>query len=463
MAGPRKSERKARDLRRLLRAPRARALSAVLVAVTTMTVTCEAFDGTSTRHLSAALVFAGVLEAAARYFAYRGSRARALLEVAPEIASGLSLFVPASARPAFFLLRYARSLRLFGLLEPSLRDARPGSRALVRVALAVGLAATVGTVALWTFERTEGGAGSPSQVLSAVLYSLIAGEPIPGPPSSVGGRITIGLVIASGLASFATVAGTVGAVVAERMRAGGSVIDWEDLEGHLVICGWNSKAEVVVREYREAVQGDEVPIVVISDVGPEPAFSNPSLRKDVHFLDADFTDVWALERAGITRASKCILVSDTSHGRSERDADARTVLAALTVERLNPDIYTCAEVHSRDCVGHLRIAHVDDYVVSGEHSAFLLAQSAVTRGVMGVFQELLTFEYGMKFSAVPVPRPWIGSDFMRAMTVLKSEHDAILVGVRRQDGKTIVNPASHRLAEGEHLVVIAKGTFSLDA
>lgn len=431
------------------------------MVLTTVVVTREALGASSTRLSSAALIFVGVVEGAARYFAFRGTRARALLEVAPELVSGLSLLVPGSARSALFLLRYARSLRLFGLLEPSLRDSRPGSRALARVVMAVCLTTTIGTVALWTFERAEAVAGPPSQVLSAVLYSLVAGEPIPGPPNSLGGRITIGLVIVSGLVSFATVAGTVGAVVAERMRAGGSVIDWEDLEGHLVICGWNSKAEVVVREFREAFQGDEVPIVVISDVGAEPVFSNPNLRKHVHFLDADFTDVWALERAGITRAAKCILVSDTSRGRSERDADARTVLAALTVERLNPDIYTCAEVHSRDCVGHLRIAHVDDYVVSGEHSAFLLAQSAVTRGVMGVFQELLTFEYGMKFSAVPVPPSWLGSDFVRAMTVLKTDHDAILVGVRSRNGKTLVNPASHTLAEGEHLVVIAKGTLRL--
>jgi voltage-gated potassium channel len=449
-------------LRSLLRSHRARGLSALAVLATSIAVTVELVGMVPTHWASAALLFMGAIEGVARYLAFRGGRARALLEVTPEVVATFALLVPGDARPAWMMLAYARSVRLFGLLEPSLRAVTPSTRALARVALGLTLSCAIGSVALWQFEHADGvGAGTPSQVISAVVYSLVAGEPIPAPPMSVGGRITIGLVIVSGLVSFATVAGTVGAVVAERMRAGGNVVDWEDLEGHLVICGWNSKAEVVVREFREAVQG-EVPIVVISDAGPEPVFSDSNLRKDVHFLDADFTDLRALERAGIRRASKCILVSDTSRGRSERDADARTVLAALTVERLNPHIYTCAEVHSRDCVGHLRIAHVDDYVVSGEHSAFLLAQSAVTRGVMGVFQELLTFEYGMKFSAVPVPRSLVGGEFVRTMTVLKNEHDAILIGVRRRDGKTLVNPTSHILEEGEHLVVIAKGALRFD-
>ena len=76
----------------------------------------------------------------------------------------------------------------------------------------------------------------------------------------------------------------------------------------------------------------------------EPEFTDPALRQRVHFPNDDFTKVATLEKAGIHRANTCIILSDMSQGRSVQDADARTILAALTVEKLNLDIYTCAEI-----------------------------------------------------------------------------------------------------------------------
>ena len=66
-----------------------------------------------------------------------------------------------------------------------------------------------------------------------------------------------------------------------------------------------------------------------------PTFADPTLKSYVQFLNEDFTKVEALEKAGVHRASKCIILSDTGRGRKDRDADARTILAALTIEKLN--------------------------------------------------------------------------------------------------------------------------------
>lgn len=407
-----------------------------------------------------ALTGAAVAEGLVRAWGEPRGWRRGALRSFPELV--LVPTLAAAPGSPLLLLRFARLLRLFALAEPSSRRLRPSTRALVRVGLVATLALFVGSVAIYVFERHENPSlATPSLSFTAALFSMVAGEPIPMPPVTWGGRAAIGLVIGAGLAVFATVAGTVGAVVTDAIRTGGPMVDWEDLEGHLIICGWNRKAEVLVREVHSAMSETGV-IVVITDADGEPSFQDPGLRRHVQFLQADFTEVASLERAGVRRATKCILLSDTSRGRSERDADARTVLAALTIERLNPEVYTCAEVHTRDHVAHLRMGNVNDVVVSGEHSAFLLAQAALTKGVMGLFEELLTLEYGNKFTTVDVPPHWVGKTFDALLVALKREHEALLVGVRSADGRVSLNPKDHTFAKGEALVLLASRDVVLD-
>lgn len=439
-----------------------RTAGATLVAASATSTLLELGDASPSWVHVAGLALTGVtvVEGLVRAWTDPRGRRRGALRSLPELAL-LPTLAAAPGSP-LLLLRFARLLRLLPLAEPSAKHLRPGTRALLRVGLVATLALFVGSVAIYVFERHENPSlGTPSLSFTAALFSMVAGEPIPMPPVTWGGRAAIGLVIATGLAVFATVAGTVGAVVTDAIRTGGPMVDWEDLAGHLIICGWNRKAELLVREVQSAKTVADV-IVVVTDADGEPSFQDPGLRRHVQFLHADFTEVATLERAGVRRAAKCILLSDTSRGRSERDADARTVLAALTIERLNPAVYTCAEVHTRDHVAHLRMGNVNDVVVSGEHSAFLLAQAALTKGVMGLFEEIMTLEYGNKFTTIEVPTRWIGKTFDALLVTLKQEHEALLVGVRSADGKVTLNPKAHTFAKGEALVLLASRDVLLD-
>lgn len=441
---------------------KARVVTLVLVVASIATTYAQIAAPRSVLAHALGLVLTGfaLLEGLMRLAAARsGTRRQVLAACVPELVAAASLAVPAGS--PLLLLRYARALRLFSVARPTVARLRGSARALVRVGLAASIVLVVGGSALLALERDVNPAlASPDRAAWSVLYSMVAGEPIPAPPETWGGRVVSAIVIATGLATFATAAGTVGAIVTEAIRIGGPMVAWDELEGHIVICGWNRKAELIVREVLSA-RATEAPVVVITDGEGEPAFVDAALRASVQFLQADFTEVAMLERAGVSRAKKCILLSDTSRGRSERDADARTILAALTIERLNRDVYTCAEVHTRDHLPHLRMGNVNDVVVSGEHSAFLLAQAALTTGVMQVFEELLTLEYGSKFVTVALPSRWVGKAFREVLAILKDEHDALLVGVRRGGGRVELNPKGHTFAESDALVVITTGDLVL--
>jgi len=317
------------------------------------------------------------------------------------------------------------------------------------------------TAALLAFESGKNAALSTfSDAFWFSLYSIFATQPTPNPPLTLGGRIVSLVLIFVGLSTFALFTGSVSAAVLHRLRNEGAAMDWEDLEGHLVICGWNRKAEIIVREYDAAHRDDPMPVVVIAPIGGEqPTFADPNLRKRVLFLDDDFTKVSALQKAGIDKATTCIVLSDWTRGRNERDADARTILAALTVEKLNPSCYTCAELNRREYAQHLALGAVDDFVIGGEHSAFLLAQAALNRGTLNVFSELLSYEYGHKFCRIEVPKEFLGKPFVDAFVEMKKKKNVTLVAVMDEAGKSHINPAERVLAKSDSLVVIAAHDF----
>ena len=291
------------------------------------------------------------------------------------------------------------------------------------------------------------------------VYSLFAGEPIPAPPKTLGGRIVTVFVMFMGLTIFAMLTGTVSAFMVDRLQSEGRPMDWEELHDHLIICGWNRKAEIIVREFHASHAGD-MPIGVIAQLERAPQLA-PEIQRHVQFLNDDFTRVQALKQAGIDRATTCIILSDTTHGRSEQDADARTILAALTVEKLNPQVYTCAELLDGSYASHLQMGQVNDYVVSGEYSGYILAQAALNRGLMDLITELLTYEHGNGFYRATLPDKWLGRSYADVYTELKRTQNAILVGVQPEGKKVQINPADHTFGAGDQLVMISDRTVKL--
>ncbi len=423
-----------------------------------------------------------MVELSLRYFAAPRKRAF-LAEFWLDIIAVLPLFhIFPIARP-LRLLRLVRVLRLFGTISrlssrfPSIL--RRGAAEFIFVCGLLILTVIFGTGAMMMMERA--GRKSPAAVAQEnvkpdaipddetftfensfwfSVYSLFAGEPTPIAPRTLGGKIVAVFIMFMGLTIFAMFTGTFSAFMVERFRTEERTVEWDDFQDHIIICGWNAKAEIIVQEYQATAKTRSIPIAVVAQIEKPPTMGD-ELRENVNFLNDDFTRVAALEKAGVHRARTCIILADTSGGRSEQDADARTILAGLTVEKLNPKVYTCAELVNRSYATHLKMGHVNDYVVSGEYSAYMLAQSAMNRGLMGVFTQLLTYQHGNEFYRVALPAIWHGKSFNDLLALLKQKHDAILVAVCQSEGEMVVNPKEHTFGPGDEIVVIAESEIEL--
>ncbi len=364
------------------------------------------------------------------------------------------------------LLRLLRLLRLIGLFNrhASLFQSLLGRGAPEYIIICGLIILTVcfGTFSLVAIESSSYPQWrSLDRAFWSSFYMLFSGQPLPGVPRTLLGNLIITFILFMNATIFAMFTGTISAFMVEKLRMEGQVKDWEQFSNHLILCGWNKKAEIIVRQYKAAHKNDDTPVVIIAQLDEALSLIDAKLKEQVRFINDDFTKVAVLEKAGIRRAKTCIILSDKSLGRSDQDADARTILAALTVERLNPDVYTCAELINREYGSHLEMGKVNDYVVSEEQNGYLLAQAALNPGLMGVINELLIGKQSNQFYRIPIGSTWVGKTFLELFAHLKQVHNAILIAVCNPSGVFQLNPSNYRFQHEDYIIVIAEQKVQL--
>lgn len=417
------------------------------------------------------ITYVFIVELTLRYLAAT-SKKQYFFEFWLDILAVVPQFRAFRAFRAMRLLRLFRILRFLGVATrianhfPSIFR-RGTTEYLVMCALLV-VTVVFSTVLMMSFEKSTISADIPETEQFTFensfwfsVYSLFAGEPTPMTPTTRSGRIVAVFVMFMGLTIFAMFTGTVSAYMVETFRVEKNNYDLDDVEDHIIICGWNTKTEIIIKEFRASARSRKTPIIVIADVDLAKLGVTGEVTKEFLFIRDDFTRVTALERAQISRAKTCIILADISQGRSEQDADARTILAALTCESMNPEVYTCAELMNRSYGGHLDLGRVNDYVVSGEYAGYMLAQAAMNHGLMGVLEELLTHQHGQVFYRVRVPDDWEGKNYIDCMIELKKKYNATLVAVQHENGEMTVNPDEHIFETGDEMVIMSKGEITL--
>ncbi len=220
------------------------------------------------------------------------------------------------------LLRLLRILRLLGIFSRYASSFpyifRRGAVEYIVVSGLIALTVLFCTGAILALEPDNPDVDTFPEALWYSIYTLLSGEPIPAAPQSVAGKLLVVFVMFMGMTVFAMFTGTVSAFMVERISKEGRAVQWSEFSGHTVICGWNRKAEIIVREFQAANKISTTPIVVIAELDGEPDFQDASLKSKVQFLNDDFTKISALETAGIHRARTCIVLSDTGPAQRAR-------------------------------------------------------------------------------------------------------------------------------------------------
>jgi voltage-gated potassium channel len=311
-------------------------------------------------------------------------------------------------------------------------------------------ALVVGTVAFYVIEGPRQEGVGFVEWFWSTFFTMISGDFVEVKPTTAAGKVLVTILIFFGIGFVSIVTASIAsALVVEKLEAGRGMKKLH-LRDHILICGWNSGARTILDELATAANGRDLVVVAELEEDPTEAYG-----KTVHFVRGDCTDEAILTRAAAPKAHTAIVLADASGGRSYDDADARTILTVLTVETLNREVYTCAElVHHKNRL-HLERVHVDEVVVSGEYGGKILAHSALYHGMSQVLADLLTGDEGSEFYRVAVPEEIRGQDFEIALDYFRREHRALVIAVLREE-KAYVNPeVGFLLEEGDELAVIA--------
>ncbi|MGM0595955.1 MAG: TrkA-related ion transporter [Myxococcota bacterium] len=211
-------------------------------------------------------------------------------------------------------------------------------------------------------------------------------------------------------------------------------MELRELKNHFVICGWNRSGKIIVKELQAEVATSCAPIVIITEMEEPPVFDKNKVNLGmIHFVRDDYTSRDVLKKVQIDKARAAILLADKSKPRSDQDRDARTILAALIIEKLSPGIFTSAELLQRENQVHLSMADVEDVVVGDEYMGNLIAHSSRTWGLVKVMDELLTSTRGNQFYKTKAPGEIIGLKLKDALGIIKEQYDGIIFSIETED------------------------------
>lgn len=377
------------------------------------------------------------------------------------------------------ILRVLRLLRLFragfmvnrwlSRLESTFAR---GYREYLVVTIVAATMILTGSMSIYILEGGRNpGIGSFAQSVWWATFTMMAGEPVGAEPQTAQGRVVLLIMMLGGMTVFALLTGTISALMVERLRGSLEARDMqiEELEDHIIVCGWNRGGPRLVAELGQSVEYADRAVVLIADLprdeDPEIDFRHIG-RDRVFVVRADYTRIQVLKDCGIHRAGLAILLADKLGQRSDQDRDARTVLAALSIEKLNPSIFTCAELLHQENAHPLKLAGVEEIVIASELSSTIMAHASLNDGLVGLIDEILTSSYGNAFHKSDLPEDWTGFSFEDVMLRLRTDHHALLVAAeRRHESGTgwvqHVNPLDFQFRAGDRLVFLSRESLHL--
>jgi voltage-gated potassium channel len=261
-------------------------------------------------------------------------------------------------------------------------------------------------------------------------------------PITFAGR-TIGIIcMLSGpilMVSFIT---SIGVEVYNRWMKGARGMAQIKSVGHLIICGWNKKAEDIIGEIRQS-QLKDLPITVIDNT----IDTKPVDDARISFVKGNASELGVLERANIAQAKFAIVLAD----HSTTAADQKTVLTVLSIEKRNPSIVTCAELNDTNNEEYLRNAGCDIIVNSSSMSSRLLAMSLVNPSINNIIRELISQE-GNEVYRVALPKRYYNHTFIEIMTELKKSYGVMIIGIERE-GKSLINPSGSEILKADDFLL----------
>lgn len=317
---------------------------------------------------------------------------------------------------------------------------------LFRVFLLMLVILLIGAIGLMFFEEKI------DSVVDALWWAIVTTTTVGYgdiyPVSAVGRVIGVFLMI-FGIGTLGVFTASISSYfVDRRMKEDRGMKEYE-YTNHYIICEWSERTREIINELRVDERTKNTPVVIISD-----RLDHKPLDDDlVGFIRGQVNDE-TLKRANIKDAQTAIILGDESMDPTSRDA--RVVLAGLTIESLNPDVYTIAELVEVANVNHCKHAHINEVIVGNELVSMMISSSAKDHGLSKIVSDILTSQQGHELVKRDVPPDLAGKPYLEVLNSVKERYDATLVGIQHENLQLTTNPpVDYPVKEDDRLIIIA--------
>ena len=220
------------------------------------------------------------------------------------------------------------------------------------------------------------------------------------------------------------------------------------LEDHYIVCGYGRMGNGIVEGLLER---DEPFIIIDSDPSKEEIFRS----KKVLFLIGDATQESTLLEAGIDRAKSLLALLPS---------DADNLYLAIAAKEVNPDIYLVSQALYEIAEKRLRKSGADRVI-----SPYKIASHHALHAAVTLMPEK-NFEIGRTEIGVPVSIREVivnkGSQLVGKTIIdsnLKSEYDILVVGIKKETGEVLINPAPTDEIHEKDMLVLAGQNHNISA
>ncbi len=200
-------------------------------------------------------------------------------------------------------------------------------------------------------------------------------------PHTVMGKIITITIIIGGVIAVAAFTALMTSMLVERTITAKKDYEMlDELNHHLVICGFKTPRKEVLESFKRHYNTNIV-IVYPEDV--------PELKKllEEHHLKwakGEYNNEAVLREAHIERADKVMILNDHNEY-----ADAKVLETVILIRSLNSNVYIIAEIIDPKYENYLIKSKCNEIIMSEEYNRFLLSKSITEPGMSKVVRNLL--------------------------------------------------------------------------